>query len=389
LSRYETPDYFLGPMQFKFTLNNMNADELKKLVDISRQASANMSSGEDVHANELMLLAQYNDVLPHLIRANSTLTQSAAIKTSYGNATEHAKVFWPPKTPLPVSSTDLAKASVNLSARAATSLVDQVINMIDEKNESTNVIALSSAPAAAAVAAVGMSDTGKPQNFEASIYLLIGQGLSQDEEKNLVLLQKKNVSRQVFNSYIDSRVAINAIPANLAETLKQDYTNAAMSNPQQNVAALAGANKQLDDWVNQNKITSDTRTKLIALQKQHLSPEIYGASINDIVRARRLPVDLATQLKAQYAANAPTDSMSGLGEDTTDISSGAAPQATTVVQASGETRLQFDTWVKSGYVKQDKDDYIVDVVYEGGVLKVNGIVVPLEAQDQVPALPAQ
>jgi hypothetical protein len=385
-ARYDTPEFLIGPMQFKVTVSNLNAGELKKMVDISRQASASMGNGEDLRANQIMLIAQYNDVLPHLVRANSAIVQSASIKTSYGSAVEHAKIFWPPKTALPLSATDFTKANFNLSARAATSLVDQVIGMIDEKNANMEPATAPTAAPTSAPAPSSLGDTAK-QSFETSTYLLIGQGLSQDEEKILIDMQKKNVTKQTFNSYVDSRVVLKAIPANLAETIKQNYSAAAMNNPQQNVAALAGANKQLDDWVNQNKITSDTRTKLIALQKQHLSPEIYGASINDIVHARRLPQDLAIQLKAQYAASG--DSASGLGEDNNDVSAGNTPAAATVVQASGETRLQFDSWIRSGYVIQDKNDYVVDMVYQDGVLKVNGIVVKLEAQDQVPALPAQ
>jgi hypothetical protein len=358
LNRYETTEYTVGPFSFSLNINNINGKELRKINDDIIKASDDVSN-DNPQAAQMVLLAQINENLPKIMTPKTSIDQTLDLKTTYGNLSESSKLFWPAATPLPQSAKDFTQVNFHLTARAAASLIDQVIAMMDAKAAAEEPIA--------APTPVVINNNGKPLTFDQSLQELVAQGLPQDEVKSLQSLQQKNVAADVFNSYVDSRVAIKLIPETIAPALKHAYT-LALANPLANVAANAGANKQLDVWVHDNKITSDTRSALIMLQKQNLSSEIYGASIDDIVASKRLPQELGNQLKTEYDS---TTHDSSLGSDS-DIAAATAPAA-----AVGQSRQQFDAAVKQGFIIQEKDDYVVNVVYEKGVLKVNNTEVPL------------
>ena len=358
-NKYDSTDYSVGPFNFTLNVNNLNGVQLKKINDALVAAS---NDSEDARASSMLLLATINSSAPGVWTAKTSFDNIITLKTTWGNFNATSKLSWPAGTPLPKSSSDMINADFHMNARAATALVDQVISTMDAK-------AAANAPISSAPAAINLS--GRPGTFEDSLQELVQEGLSSDELKGLEALQQKNVGADVFDSYVDTRVTIKLIPEKFAAPLKAAYAKA-LATPLTNVAANAGANKQLDVWVRENKITNDTRAALIQLQKQNLSSEIYDASIDDIVASKRLPVELGNQLKTQYES---TTHDSSLGSDADIASSG-----TTAAAAMGQMRQQFDALVKQGFVVQEKDDYVVTLVYEKGVLKVNGTQVPLPWQ---------
>ncbi|MES2217384.1 MAG: DUF945 family protein [Pseudomonadota bacterium] len=363
-TKYEAQDYNAGPGTFKLTINSVNTVALKKVMEAVHDASANLEKQSDPQATQLMLLAQLTAAAPHLITPTFSINESSMINTSYGPFSSSALLAWPEKNPLPNSINDLMQMNFKLHVTAATALVDQIIMYIDQKTAERQSASTMPTPISST------STTGKPESFDEMLEPLAAQGLTADEIKNIVSLQQKNIPADAFNSYIDGRVAIRMIPATLAPILKRDYLTA-LNTPFQNVAANAGANKQLDVWVRENKITSDTRAALILLQKQGFSSEIYNSSIDDIVAAKRLPSDLGDQLKSQYASTNPESSFGG-GDDTIHVAA-----SNVAAQDQGEARKKFDAEIQQGFIKQVKDSYVIDIDYEHGELKVNGKAVPI------------
>jgi uncharacterized protein YdgA (DUF945 family) len=349
----------VGPLHFTIIANNFNVIALKKLLlTLNAEGSRMQQGAHDPRAEELMLMADLSSQVPHLITPTTSIVHSSEVNTSYGSFMSSMSLSWPEKTPLPANVSDLMQVNFKLHASAATTLVDQIIMSLDQK--SADLAATTTMPTPVATPVTSAT--------EEMLAPLSAQGLSADEMKNIVALQAKNIPTDAFNSYIDSRVAIRLIPTTIAPVLKHDYV-VAINTPFQNVAANAGANKQLDVWVRENKITSDTRSALILLQKQGLSSEIYNASIADIVASKRLPVDLGEQLKNQYASTNPESSLGG-GDD-------SLPAPTAASQDQGDARKKFDAEVQQGFIKQEKDRYVIDIDYQHGELKVNGKAVPV------------
>jgi uncharacterized protein YdgA (DUF945 family) len=366
IAKYENgQDLTGGPLSFRMHVTGLNASILQKLTDDVNAAGTSKSTGSSPSAAQLMLLAQLATDGPKLIMPGFATTQQLSLRTNYGNFNANGLVSWPAPASPADANDFMNKVQFTLHLRASTSLVDQTLISMDQPTDEQ------AQAAAAAPTAQTPATNAKPQSFEEMLDPLKEQGLTLDEERNIIALQQKNIAVDAFNSFIDSRVAIRKIPAELAPILKKDYVTV-LNSPFLNVAANAGAFKQLDMWVRENKITSDTRASLILLQKQRLSSEIYNASIDDIVASKRLPGDLGEQLKNHYATTDPESSLGG-GDDSSTSASPAV--ATTTDQ--GENRKKFDAAVQQGFIKQDKDQYITDIVYKDGVLKVNGVTVPL------------
>jgi uncharacterized protein YdgA (DUF945 family) len=335
MAKLTMPDYAVGPVSMKFAMNNVNAASLSKLLDISKSAAN--SPGEDRQSAALLLLAEYNKELPHLIMANTVINQDTKVNTTYGDFTSAAKFYWPASTPLPASSQDFIKMNFKVDMRAATTLVNKVVNAIDAKKNGTEMGAVADAA---------------PAKVEAPA----------------PVAQAVPVTTPV------SAPAPVAAPADPINDILAPYVG-----------------------VGPHKMSPDIITALHTLVKQHLSPGIYNASVNKIIMAQRLPkpqlMMIAQQLQDQYSSTY-TDS------DTSDTTADAAtpvpdvtavapkPDAPVVAAAapaasgsmtSGEGHLkqQLDAMIKQGFVKQDKDDYVVSIVYDGATMQINGVTIPL------------
>jgi uncharacterized protein YdgA (DUF945 family) len=362
-AKYEMPDYTVGPMVLKLGANNIDGNVLQKIIALAKNMPADLSS--DSRADQLILVTQYNAEIPHLILANTVFTEDASVKTSYGDFKSTGKFSWPANTPMPNTVTDLIKMNVTMNVQAATALVDQIISELDAKDQAQNPTA-----AAEAVAAAG------PQTFENMINLMVAKGLSTDEQKNLLELNKKHVTKQVFNNYVDSRVAVKLIPPSMSDQIKNGYNPNAVTSAPSSTAATTTSNKELDDWVKDKKITDDTRDALNELQKQHFSSVIYDSSIDDLIKAKKLTPEFGAQLKKEYDDSSNSEVIITGDADT-------ATQAATLPAApAGRFKMRFDGWIKQGLVKQDKDNYVVDIIYEKSVLTINGVNIPLPPQNQ-------
>ncbi len=303
LNKLDVPDYSFGPISLKFSAANLNATELKKMIDISKRIAA--APAAELQAQQLVALAEYNKILPNVIMAATVLHEDAKIDTSYGRFTSTAKFYWPANTPLPANSSDLSKMNFNMDVHAATTLVDQVIAVLD-------------------------GTTAKPKSV--------------------------------------SDVVTPVVPEKPAAPTAEETIHAL-----------------LDPLTNDKKMSDDAVKAIIDLHKKHLLPAIYDAAIEKIMFAQRLPMatekEITKKLQDQYAGSYTENDITA--DVTTATPASAVTDKTPPAQpsnASGQAQAQLDAMIKQGYVRQDKDNYVVSIVYENGTMKVNGVVVPLSTQ---------
>jgi hypothetical protein len=281
------------------------------------------------------MLAEYNKEAPNLIMANTVINQNMSVDTSYGNFKSTAKLYWPANTPLPASSQDILKMNFKVDMRAATTLVDELVKVIDAKQDGAQLNAQAPAvaappiPASAPVSAVAVPPTS-------------------------------------------GSVPVVAAPA------KEEL-----------------ANTLLDPYVAMHKVPPTMVTDLIKLRKQHLSPMIYGVSVQKMVMSLHyLPPDvvksIAQQLKSSYTASYSESGASDTSETMITPEKAAEEKVAATANTAntpaavaaapsegGQIKQQLDAMIKQGFIKQDQDDYILSVVYENGTMKVNGVVIPL------------
>jgi uncharacterized protein YdgA (DUF945 family) len=100
--------------------------------------------------------------------------------------------------------------------------------------------------------------------------------------------------------------------------------------------------------VQQKQLSKTTATKLIALQKQGISEEKYVAAIKSMTAANEISAETEKLLSSHYVNFHNQDAI------------------------KTSTATQFSQWLKAGYLIQDKNDYILSLIYDHGVLKING-----------------
>jgi uncharacterized protein YdgA (DUF945 family) len=264
LTQLTMPDYTVGPVNVKFGLNNLNADALAKMITISR-AAANASE-QDKDTQRLLLLAQYNSEAPHLITPTTTLTQDAAITTSYGNFTSTAKFYWPKDAALPVSLQDMTKMNFTVDLRAATKLVDTVVSALDTRFNPAAAAIATPAPAAVPVAAPAPVVPKIPPMDAFAKQLLQPYVTAHKMQPSVIVavidLQKQHLSQAIYGISIDKIIMIQALPVaevkKLSQQLKDNYAQnyvetdtdatavAASSAPAPAPAAVSPATVTLD-----------------------------------------------------------------------------------------------------------------------------------------------
>jgi uncharacterized protein YdgA (DUF945 family) len=305
INKLDIPNYIIGPINLKFSVSNLNATELKKMIDSTRKLA---DTGEDIQSQQMAVLSEYNLALPRIFMATTVIREDAVINTTYGNFTSAAKFYWPANTPLPVSSKDLAKMNFTLDMRAATALVSQLVSMVD---------GVSNVPAPVVVA-------------------------TPDPEKNLL-------------------ASINAIHV------------------------------ILDPFVQEKRISAEAVNAIVDLNKQHLSPAIYTVAVKKVIGAQHLPLMIAgsvnQKLQEKYMSTyVEADSAAVSSDDhvVTPVAVATPPGTLAVpvpksapVAEVGKMQAQLNAIIKQGFVVQDKNDYVVSVVYENGTMKINNVVVPL------------
>lgn len=130
----------------------------------------------------------------------------------------------------------------------------------------------------------------------------------------------------------------------------------------------------------QQHVDIDVTIQLKDLVKTHLDNASFASNIDNFVTRQEISPEIAAKLKTAYAMLHP------------DVKPGKIPPVVVapVVQkqlSPADMMKQLVTsWVQQGYIKTINEDYITDVTYENGVIKMNGL--PLQEQQFIlPALP--
>lgn len=122
---------------------------------------------------------------------------------------------------------------------------------------------------------------------------------------------------------------------------------------QQNVFALAPI-------VDANMISKTDAEKLLQIMKNHLSKEDYYNQVKSFLYARKITLGMAYMLDMEYM----------LLYDVIDSSEKRLQELRD--NASKDLKNQMQSMINQGYITLEGNDYIVNIVRENSVMKVNG-----------------
>ncbi len=157
---------------------------------------------------------------------------------------------------------------------------------------------------------------------------------------------------RISTSLVDRLIALAA-----AQAASQTATPMPAVSQQPTEASFL---KQIDSWSTQNILDLSVGIQIKDLVQTHLSPADFSRNIDQFVKSKQIPANIAEQLKMEYAAIKASVSMPPV----------PAPQP--VVSPEAQMRAQLDALIKQGLITQDKTDYITILTLEQGVLKANG-----------------
>jgi uncharacterized protein YdgA (DUF945 family) len=367
-----------GPVDFKLAFNDLNTTEILNLSNRVKEASKNTA---DPQATQMLLLGELNSEFAKLLTADTAVTANLSVITPTGNLTSSAKLVWPPKTPLPLNTRDIAdKMIVRANVRAAVGLVEQFVNAIDEKRKASQ-------PAVATPIPVLPKLDYEPalpntDEFKNELDAMVQKNLiSAEIEEHLLSMQSARLTQKDVYTYLDSLVPSKKLTPMTAYSIKTAYNilyvgqQRAMlinvfSDPATSLPLLADKITML---ASMNLISAATAKELIILENQSLAPEIYSVALNKFVVNGLISSDIESQLKAQYAAinkdlALDPDRVAGVANWHS-----TAPTQIAAVPQRGAAQQELDMLVQKGYLSLDKGDYVANIVYENGVLKINGV----------------
>ena len=184
----------------------------------------------------------------------------------------------------------------------------------------------------------------------------------------LTLAENAKMSWQV-NLRISVSLA-NRMMETMADQNKSQLIPSVLSSAgQTNATDKKEFDDQIDAWVQQGQVSSYAGDKLKEMHDKHISMDVYATSIAQFVKVNAILPNAASPLKGQYAA---------LGKkDSNVVAQTVADDSISPLQ---KMQSQLDDMLKKGYLVRDKDDYVVSITREQGVMKANGVVIPMPAQ---------
>jgi len=108
--------------------------------------------------------------------------------------------------------------------------------------------------------------------------------------------------------------------------------------------------------VQENQLSKEVGTKLLALQAGKIAPDVYFAKLQKLSSDNQISADVMETLHDQYI----------------QIQLAAMPveQRREFLEKQYQEKIAY--WLRSGYISQEKNDYLVTMTYQQGVVKVNG-----------------
>ena len=167
------------------------------------------------------------------------------------------------------------------------------------------------------------------------------------------------------NFVFNLRVSISLVNHILDVAAQKEVTAIQAAPDTSNLAeGEAAVDNQIDAWTKQDVISLSVGIRLKDLVKTRLAAKDFNRNVDDFVLRKDVPKEVAEPLKMAYAqinwAKKP-----------------AAPQAPLAPNSRvGRIKNNLQDLLQKGYVKQDKEDYVVSVTQDNGVLKINGLSAP-------------
>ncbi len=118
--------------------------------------------------------------------------------------------------------------------------------------------------------------------------------LSAADANQLLALAKQNVSVSDYAAALDDMVKAGKLTPEQARKLLENYKK------QHSNAVVAQSAQAMDAMIKSGQLSLAVANDLLALQKQHVSPEEYEAELNRLVKEGKLSPAAAAQLLAQY-----------------------------------------------------------------------------------------
>lgn len=118
--------------------------------------------------------------------------------------------------------------------------------------------------------------------------------LSAVDANQLLALAKQNVSVSDYEAALDDMVKQGKITPEQARKLLENYKK------QHANVAIAQSAQTMDGLIKSGQLSLVAANELLALQKQHVSPEEYEAQLNRLVKEGKISPDVAAQLLGQY-----------------------------------------------------------------------------------------
>jgi hypothetical protein len=321
-------------------------------------------------------LAEYNADVPRLINEKTTLSEESRINTSIGNVTSTGKVFWPAGVALPQSPSDLiANLAFQLNARASATLIDQLVSQIDIEEPrdpgTDDDLTLDANVAPPSVEA--------EKKFTAILNDLVqSKQLARPIAVTLSDMQTQFVPMPDMSTYLQAQITSRAMPFNSGQQLRNAY-QAVLDEKIDNIvdaifSVPARRNKDLQIKINallkEKVINRETAQGLMTLQSQALAPEIYTLAVHRFQASGAISTNLEGHLSTQYAAI--NKELSINADKAVDAAAADANNAP-VAAEPGRVATMLAEMVQKGYVKRDKDDYVIALLYQKQALTLNGI----------------
>lgn len=144
--------------------------------------------------------------------------------------------------------------------------------------------------------------------------------LSQSDANNLLALAKNDVSVGEYGAALDNLVRQGKLSPQDARRLLEIYQRQHAAN------SMVAGTRLMDSLVKAGKMPIDAEARLLALQKQQVTPAEYEAELNRLVKEGKITPDVANQLLAQYTQQRAKDAANeGVAKLTQMAQSGQIP----------------------------------------------------------------
>jgi hypothetical protein len=175
--------------------------------------------------------------------------------------------------------------------------------------------------------------------------------------KEIPLPKTFNTIQAHYNAKLDARVSIVLLNKLIELLYGAKSQNSNTVSPAQIIAQPSeqAVLKQIDVWKDQHLVALDIALQLQDLVKRKLANDIFAKNIDRYVLMKEVSENVATQLKAEYAA------LYSHVNNPAPVSA-SSPVAQQPLSSADMIYKKIDEWIKQGIIKQDGDSYVLSII---------------------------